>query len=128
MADSRSTEQMTWGDTTKQHFFGAIAKWGMSTWIIIGLCIVALILFIVILVFNSQKNELKTQLAAKTGTASSYRRRQRYMPDPGIAEKKMLYGTGSTMGNATAGYAPAATSGYKTGADPDKVLRDAIRQ
>ncbi|MFA5091219.1 MAG: hypothetical protein WC483_01085 [Candidatus Paceibacterota bacterium] len=108
----------------------SIKGWSWSTWTIIGLVILSVILFIVVLSLRAKKNELEAKIKTTTTTtttgAASYKRRQPYMPDPGIPAKNLLYGRESTMGNATAGFAPASRAAYKTGADPDRVLKGAL--
>jgi hypothetical protein len=109
-------------DTVK----GWASQWWF--WVIIGLAVLSVVLFIWAVAVSASLTKANTTLAAARkkysfvdadlAAASTYRRRQqRYMPDPGIPAKKMLYGkTGRDM------------SGYKNGSDPDVILKNALRQ
>lgn len=90
-----------------------VKGWAFSWkfWLVVGLALLAVIMFIGWMATLAQKNE------TVAAPASTYKKaQQQYMPDPGAPAKKMLNGTATA-----AGYATLASS------DPNKVLQQALR-
>jgi len=90
-------------------------------WIVVGLSILAVILFIWAVAAQSELAKVKKNGETGGENESTYRRRRsKYMPDPGIPPRELLYGN-SPVGD---------TSGYVAGMgqEPDAVLRSSLRQ
>jgi len=98
---------------------GWLSQW--QFWLIIGLAVAAFIFFLWAVIVTIRYNRCKG--AASVATTGGYRkRRQPYIPDPGIPASKLLFDTYAPANYAAAGY----TAGM--GQDPDVVLKNALQQ